>query len=234
MHLNNWQHAATYPPLILSGLVDLLSTSKYILNSAEIPSVGHFFLAFSFAVQAFIMGSHEKHEAQDKMVHWLLCVSMLLCLLFVVLEIHAPHNPLPALGRGAAAILQGAWLVQIAKIEYEHLPQWSEEYMGGAMIAPVYFTTISFIVLSCVIALGVLMAVMQHVGLVPTALKPEPLENDRQHQFNNTYFDKTDTRIDEMEGLWRVNNDSARNSSNEGSPSPSRPSFAPFHIISNP
>ena len=170
-HITNWQHASTYPPVVLSGIVDLLSTHVPLPQGT-----GHVFLAVAFAVQAFVMGTHEKHLPQDKMVHWLLFVSMLLCFIFVVLELHAPKNPLPALGRGAAAIFQGAWLCVIGAIEFENLPQWTEEYSSGVMLAPVYFVTVAVLVLSAIVILGLFMAVLQSLNCVPRALLPVNLE----------------------------------------------------------
>jgi Family of unknown function (DUF716) len=168
-HINNWQHASTYPPIVLSGIIDLLS-----IHIPLPQGTGHVFLAVAFFIQAFIMGTHQKHQPQDQMVHWLLFLSMLLCFIFIILELHAPKNPLPALGRGAAAIFQGAWLCVIGKIEFEHLPQWEDdEYGGGAMLAPIYFVTVAVLVLCGVIVLGLLMAVLQQVNLVPRVLLAE-------------------------------------------------------------
>jgi hypothetical protein len=167
-HLNNWQHASTYPPIVLSGLIDLLSTRVPLPQGT-----GHVFLAVAFAVQSFVMGTHKKHYPQDQMVHWLLFLSMLLCFLFILLELNAPKNPLPALGRGAAAIFQGAWLCVIGKIEFDKLPQWSEEYSGGAMMAPVYFVTVWVGVLCAVTGLGLFMAAVRHSNLLPRVLLPQ-------------------------------------------------------------
>jgi hypothetical protein len=117
----------------------------------------HASLAIAFGIMSFLMGTHEKHEAQDKAVHWLLFVAMTIAFLMIVLEMHAPANPLIALGRGAGALLQGAWLVQIGKIEFEDWPQWrvdprhsSGGHSAGAMIAHVYFVGIALLVLVCI------------------------------------------------------------------------------------
>jgi hypothetical protein len=160
-HVNNWQHACTYPPIVLSGLIDLLSTQVPLPQGTA-----HVFLAVAFLVQAFIMGTHKKQQPQDATVHRLLFSSMLLCFLFIVLELNALKNPLPALGRGAAAIFLGAWLCHIGKIEFENLPEWSEEYSGGTMMAPVYFVTFAMIVLCAVTVLGLLMAAMSRFNIV--------------------------------------------------------------------
>jgi len=87
--MNNWQHAAIYPGFVLSGLVDLVSTKMTFPTGTS-----HAFLVLAISVEAFLMGTHEKHEPLDKMVHWLLFVAMLLCLVFLLLELHAPYNPL--------------------------------------------------------------------------------------------------------------------------------------------
>lgn len=164
-HINNWQHTVIYPSFVLSGIIDLVSTRVSLPRGTT-----HAFLATAFANMAFIMGTHEKHEAQDKMVHWLLFVSMVLCMLFVLLEMHTPRNPLPALGRAASTILQGAWLVQIAKIEFEDRVLWEEKYGAGAMIAPVYFVAIGVIVLTSMTALLAVMALVRSWNLVPSRM----------------------------------------------------------------
>ncbi|KAL4520062.1 hypothetical protein Ndes2526B_g01391 [Nannochloris sp. 'desiccata'] len=177
-HLNNWQHASTYPPIVLSGLIDLLSTRVPLPQGT-----GHVFLAVAFAVQSFVMGTHQKHQPQDQMVHWLLFLSMSLCFLFILLELNAPKNPLPALGRGAAVIFQGAWLCVIGKIEFENLPQWSEEYSGGAMMAPIYFVTVWVVVLCAVTGLGLFMAAVQHFNLLPLALLSQGISDSVASNF---------------------------------------------------
>lgn len=60
-HVNNWQHAAVYPAFLLAGAVDLLS--HWV---ALPPGSSHAVLAVAYAVMAFLMGTHEKHEPQDK------------------------------------------------------------------------------------------------------------------------------------------------------------------------
>ena len=67
---------------------------------------------------AFLMGTHKKLEPLDATVHWLLCVSMLLCVALLALELALPHRPLLGVARAAATILQGAWLVQVARIQF--------------------------------------------------------------------------------------------------------------------
>ena len=58
------------------------------------------------------------------MVHWLLYVSMLLCLAFVLLEMVARTNALVGFAKAAAVIFQGAWLIQLARIEFEGEAGW--------------------------------------------------------------------------------------------------------------
>ena len=231
---------------------------------------GHVFLAFGFAVQSFIMGTHKKHEAQDEMVHWLLCVSMIICFAFVLLELHAPRNPLPALGRGAAALFQGAWLCQIAKIEFEHLPQWEEEYGGGSMMAPVYFVTIAVLVIVAITVLALVMGGIHHLGIVPLFMLPSEDDELTLAQYtrvlnhsediwgedcalgvsNDLHEGKSLLSTSEHGGVeapihsicghsWEAEdsfgNDSAKSSSNEGSPTPQRRvHFAPFQIAHSP
>jgi hypothetical protein len=247
-HINNWQHAATYPPLVISGIIDILGATLVPFPQGT----GHVFLAASFAVQAFVMGTHKKHKPQDAMVHWLLFLAMLLCFLFVILELHAPKNPLPALGRGAAAIFLGAWLCVIGKIEFEQLPQWSEEYPGGVMLAPIYFVSVAVLVLCAVTALGLIMVAVRHLNIVPRVLL-QPEENasllnsgDSSHgRDSSTYLELTrrdapqhDGSINKLLPLSAFETDSARHttssttSSGGESPRSSR-SFA-FSTHHNP
>jgi len=111
---------------------------------------------------------------------------MLLCFLFILLELNAPRNPLPALGRGAAAIFLGAWLCVIGKIEFENLPQWSEDYSGGAMMAPVIFVTVWVVVLCAITGLGLFMAAVQHFNLLPLVLLPQKISNPTALSFGDT------------------------------------------------
>ena len=57
---------------------------------------------------------------QDRMIHWLLYVAMALCTLCIFVDLALRRRSvLAGLARGAAVVLQGAWLVQIAAIEFE-------------------------------------------------------------------------------------------------------------------
>ena len=166
-NINNWQHAASYPAFVLSGVIDLVSTQVPLP-----PGTNHGFLGLAFAVMAFLMGTHEKHEPLNKAVHWLLFVSMVLTLVCILLELHAPRHPLPAFAKAAAAILQGAWLVQIAEVEYDGKPQWDPTDGAGAMMAPVAFCMIGVLVVTCVAVLYLALAALWHFNLVPAALVP--------------------------------------------------------------
>lgn len=140
------------------------------------------------------------------MVHWLLFVAMLLCLAFLLVEMHAPCNPLSrcallqlphaaalpclntnaftrascwtcSLGKAGAVILLGAWFVQIGRIEFETHPQWSSGYRGGAMLAPVVFCTIAVGVVAGVVTLYMVLSVLH----ASQALRFSPLPPPDRH-----------------------------------------------------
>ena len=258
-HANNWQHAATYPPVVLSGLVDLLSTRVPLPQGT-----GHAFLALAFFVQAFVMGTHQKHQSQDAMVHWLLFITMCMCFIAVLLELHAPRSPLAALTRGATALFQGAWMVQIAKIEFEHRPEWSEEYGGGAMMAPVYFVTIAVLCMGAIVVFGLVMGGAHRLGWVLPPPPPPPVIDEdvssmgRRGQYLPVYHHppthdheghvnrRAHDGCSGGDGGGKVysgglpreesfENDSARCSSeNDGGSSPTHLQAPPLHVASTP
>lgn len=49
------------------------------------------FLGVAFGAEAFLMALHKKHLPLDEMVHWLLYVTMLMVLVFILLEIRFPR-----------------------------------------------------------------------------------------------------------------------------------------------
>jgi hypothetical protein len=60
------------------------------------------------------------------MVHWLLFLCMALCAALVFLEMALRRSMLAGLAKALALVFQGAWLCQIAAIEFEG------ERIGGA------------------------------------------------------------------------------------------------------
>lgn len=52
-------------------------------------------------------------------MHWLLFVAMALCTVMVFLEMTVRRSVLVGMGKAAALIFQGAWLIQIAAVEFE-------------------------------------------------------------------------------------------------------------------
>jgi hypothetical protein len=189
---------------------------------------------------AFIMGTHEKHEAQDQMVHWLLFVSMVLGMLFILLEMHTPRNPLPAFGRALATVLQGAWLVQIAKVEFENRIQWEESYGAGAMIAPTYFVFFFIIILTSLMVLLAVMAGMRSLDLVPAVLMHDADSGAGYVPYmpvdsNDGDAEEKALDLDSRRGgaVVRYRGDSAHNS-DEGSPRRGSMPFASFEVMAGP
>lgn len=160
-HMNNWQHTSTYPAFMLSGLVDIVSAFMPLP-----PGLSHGFLALAVAAMSFIMGTHEKHRPMDAMAHWLLWVSMVLILAALVAEMVAPRQPAVGLGKAAAFVFQGAWLIQLGRMEFEDHPQWSEEYAGGAMMAPFAFVLIGVTVAGACFAFLVALAALKAADLL--------------------------------------------------------------------
>eukprot|EP00887_Chlorella_sp_A99_P004132 scaffold23.g4132.t1 len=161
-HMNNWQHTSTSDPaFMLSGLVDIVSAFMPLP-----PGLSHGFLALAVAAMSFIMGTHEKHRPMDAMAHWLLWVSMVLILAALVAEMVAPRQPAVGLGKAAAFVFQGAWLIQLGRMEFEDHPQWSEEYAGGAMMAPFAFVLIGVTVAGACFAFLVALAALKAADLL--------------------------------------------------------------------
>lgn len=160
-NINNWQHTATYPAFVLSGMIDIIGEVVPLP-----PGTGQGVLAFAFSLMAFLMGVHEKHEALDKMVHWLMFVAMVASTLAIVIEMRFPKNTAMSLTRAAAVILLGAWTVQVGKIEFEGHPEWAPGGMAAPMLAPVFFTAIAVMVVSSILVVYVVLYMLKQQGLV--------------------------------------------------------------------
>lgn len=166
-NLNNWQHASSYPAVIASGLVDLLS------NYVELPpGVIRAFSSLWIGIMAFLMFVHEKSEALDKMVHWLLAMSMLVAFVFQLSEAMYPHSSLVSMGKAASTVFVGAWLVEIGVVMYTGRAAWTNEASraAAAMMAPIFFCMIFVTICVGVLALYVMLVALQKRGLVPSVL----------------------------------------------------------------
>lgn len=160
-NLNNWQHASSYPAFFIAGLVDL----TMILLPGLLPErTGQVMTGLAFAAMSFLMGTHQKHEPLDLMMHWLLFVAMLLIAVMHIVELNAPHNPLVSLGKAASVMLTGAWMCMIGTVMFYNLPQWSTDYNGGQMIAPVYFVSIAVILVLGLLVLVVTLEILIRKG----------------------------------------------------------------------
>ena len=125
------------------------------------------------------------------MVHWLLFLAMLLCTATVFLDLALRRSALAGLAKALALILQGAWLVQIAVVQFEDRPQWSPEYGGGAMFAPVAFAAILLTVLASVLAFYTLLALLrQHARLSHAPFLPPPLAVDEEEEEEDRGIDQ--------------------------------------------
>ncbi|BDA43063.1 probable transmembrane protein 45B at N-terminal half [Coccomyxa sp. Obi] len=134
-NMHNYQHAASYPAFIVSGLVDLLGTRVRLPPGTE-----QAFLSLAFGVEAFLMTAHKKHEALDATVHFLLALTMWACTLCTLGEMLARHSVLATAGRALSCMMQGMWLIQIGQIMHTTPKPWKvDASMAGIMLAPVLF-----------------------------------------------------------------------------------------------
>lgn len=164
-NVNNWQHASSYPAVITSGIVDLLSRVVKLP-----PGVNRAFSALWIGIMGFLMFVHEKHEALDKMVHWLLAVAMLFAFVCAMLEVYATKSPVVSMSKSVTTILVGAWLIQIGKAMYAGGPEWTQSRSVGAMLAPVFFCMILLLIAVSVLGLYVILSVLHAHQLIPKAL----------------------------------------------------------------
>lgn len=165
-NLNNWQHAASYPAVIVSGIVDLLSLVVEFPNGLT-----HAFTSLVFGIMSFLMLLHEKHEALDKAVHWLLAVAMGLAFLFIVLEMKAKNSAVVSMGKGVSTIFVGAWLIQIGRYMYTDMPEWTKSKGLGAMMAPVFFCMTFLLICVCVTGLYVVLVLLVKMDLLPRSMR---------------------------------------------------------------
>ena len=166
-NLNNWQHASSYPAVIASGLVDLLS------HYVELPpGVVRAFSSLWIGIMAFLMFVHEKSEALDKMVHWLLAVSMAVAFFFQAAEVRYPRSSIVSMGKAASTVFVGAWLVEIGVVMYTGRAAWTNEASraAAAMLAPIFFCMIFLAICVGMLALYVVLVALQKRGLVPSSL----------------------------------------------------------------
>lgn len=174
-NVNNWQHAASYPAVIASGFVDVLS------HYVELPpGVTRAFSSMWVGIMALLMFVHEKHEALDKMAHWLLAVSMLLVFAFQVLEMQHTKSVVVSMGKAASTIFLGAWLAEIGVMMYTGAVEWTSETSRGvgAMLAPIFFCMLFLTICLGVLCLYVMLAVLQRRGLVPGAMVASCVDGD--------------------------------------------------------
>lgn len=166
-NINNWQHASSYPAVITSGVVDLISTV------VELPKgTTNAFSALVFGVMGFLMSVHEKHEALDKMVHWLLSVAMLMACAFILMEMYAPKSPVISMGKAASNIFVGAWLIFIGRVMFLDFPAWTQSKGLASMMAPVFFSMIFLLICVCILVLYMILAVLHKRHLIPVYLMP--------------------------------------------------------------
>lgn len=112
-HLNDWQHAAMYQFLLLSGVVDLLALRMDLPHGCQAT-----FLGVSFLNQALLMGLHTKPDPLDALCHKLLTLLFLAVAVFVFMEMAFPRSLVVSLFRVVSMLALGQWLLVIAHIIY--------------------------------------------------------------------------------------------------------------------
>jgi len=130
-YVHNYQHAASYPALLVSGLVDFLGMA--VVLPAGIQQV---FLAMAFGIQGFLMLVHKKHRALDAEAHLLLGYSMAATAVAIVLELRSPHSFLLSAFRALSLCMQGVWLIAMGQMLFTGSKSWNDDYSGPAMMAP--------------------------------------------------------------------------------------------------
>lgn len=140
-HMNSWSHATNYPPIILSGLVDLIHAYWRPLP-APLP---HASLSSAFSASAFLMLSHTKAEPLDGLVHHLLG----LCMAAVAAAVMGDGVWRGSFAWGAAKslalMMEGAWFFAVTHIMFSNDTTWAASYEGDMtriMFTPVLFTWI--------------------------------------------------------------------------------------------
>lgn len=71
------------------------------------------FLSLAFAVEAFLMSMHKKHDALDQSVHGLLALTMWACAGCILLEMARPRSVLASAARSLSCMMQGMWMIQV-------------------------------------------------------------------------------------------------------------------------
>lgn len=105
--------------LHLAGLVDFIGALVPLPAGTQ-----QVFLAMAFFIEGFLMLMHQKHEALDAVIHWLLGCTMWAAAAFVALELHwANTSFLASVGRAFSCIMQGIWLMQVSTAPTIFLPQ---------------------------------------------------------------------------------------------------------------
>lgn len=176
-NVNNWQHASSYPGVITSGVVDIISLSMVPLPRG----VHRAFSALWIGIMSFLMFVHEKHEVLDKMVHWLLAVAMFIAFFFQSLEIYAPSSPVVSLGKATSTIFVGAWLIQIGRMMYTGAPQWTQSRGIGAMLAPVFFCMIFLSICISVLILFAVLSYFQRRNALPRIMISTVSDQEEDH-----------------------------------------------------
>lgn len=92
--INNWQHAAMYQSVLMSGLVDLLDLRLDLPEGCRAA-----FLGLAFLNQGLLMGLHAKHEPLDALCHKLLTA------LFLVRSIPETHIPIYKFAKCAPSLM---------------------------------------------------------------------------------------------------------------------------------
>eukprot|EP00879_Flechtneria_rotunda_P026539 GHRR01028304.1.p1 GENE.GHRR01028304.1~~GHRR01028304.1.p1 ORF type:complete len:203 (+),score=66.65 GHRR01028304.1:453-1061(+) len=159
--MNSWSHATNYPPLVLSGMVDLLH--HYSPLPAGIP---HGFLSLGFGTSAFLMLAHTKPEPLDGLVHQLLGLCMAGVSVTVLASGIWPRSFAVGAAKSLMLMMEGCWFFAITHILFSGDVTWAASHPGDMtriIFTPVLFAWI-FIGLLCFMLAVFLMMQLALVG----------------------------------------------------------------------
>ncbi|KXZ49181.1 hypothetical protein GPECTOR_22g771 [Gonium pectorale] len=139
-HLNSWAHASMNLGFSLSGLVELLG-----LHSRLPDGLNLVVLSGAFFIEAMLFSLHEKNGHLDQTIHWLLAQACWAGAIFAGLEAAWPESFLLTAGRVGSLLLQGTWFWQTARVLFDGLLQWDDNYNGHEDEAPAMFLPMIFV-----------------------------------------------------------------------------------------
>lgn len=117
-HVSGFSHCTMYTAFIISGVVDLIGYKVRLPRGTE-----RAFLALAFAMEAFAFAFHIGHRPDlNVRAHVLLCIAIIGCIAFMLLEFSNDSNVIYQIGRGSFTVIQGTWIFHVGFILYGSSP----------------------------------------------------------------------------------------------------------------